>query len=71
MYIILYINCTSIKDNFLKIQLLLILCLFFTEVWLLYTVLVSTEQQSQSAICMYISPLFWISFPFKSPQSIK
>ena len=58
MYIILYINCTSIKDNFLKIQLLLILCLFFTEVWLLYTVLVSTEQQSQSAIGMYISPLF-------------
>ena len=71
MYIILYINCTSIKDNFLKIQLLLILCLFFTEVWLLYTVLVSTEQQNQSAICMYRCPLFWVALPFKSPQSIK
>ena len=32
-------------------------------------VLVSTVQQSESTI--HISPLFWISFPFRSPQTIK
>ena len=31
--------------------------------------LISTVQQSESAICIYISPLFWISFSFRSPQS--
>ena len=31
--------------------------------------LVSTVQQSDSAIRIYVSPLFWISFPFRSPQS--
>ena len=31
--------------------------------------LVSTVQQSESAICVHISPLFWISFSFRSPQS--
>ena len=43
--------------------------------------LVSTVQQSKSIIyiymyiyncthiCVYTSPLFWISFPFRSPQS--
>ena len=30
---------------------------------------VSAVQWSESAICMHISPLFWISFPFRSPQS--
>ena len=30
--------------------------------------LVSTVQQSESAICLHISFLFWISFPFRSPQ---
>ena len=44
--------------------------LIFTEVWLLYNVvLVSAVQQSESAIRIHISPLFWISFPFRSPQS--
>ena len=33
-------------------------------------VLVSAVQQSESAICMQISP-FWISFPFRSPQSME
>ena len=28
--------------------------------------LVSAVQQSESAICFYISPLFWNSFPFRS-----
>ena len=31
--------------------------------------LVSAIQQNESAICKHISPLFWISFPFRSPQS--
>ena len=32
--------------------------------------LVSTVQQSESAVCIHVAPLFWFSFPFKSPQSI-
>ena len=32
-------------------------------------VLVSAVQQSESAICIHITPLFRISFPFRSPQS--
>ena len=44
--------------------------IFFIEVQFLYTaVSVSAVQQSKSAICIHISPLFWISFPFRSPQS--
>ena len=44
--------------------------LIFIGVQLLYNVvLVSAVQQSESAICIHISPLFWISFPFSSPQS--
>ena len=31
--------------------------------------LVSTVQQSESALRIHTSPLFWISFPFRSPQS--
>ena len=31
--------------------------------------LVSAVQQSESAICIYVSPLFWISSPFRSSQS--
>ena len=44
--------------------------LIFIGVELLYSVvLVSAVQQSESAICIHISPLFYISFPFRSPQS--
>ena len=32
-------------------------------------VLVSAVQQSESAMCIHTSPLFGISFPFRSPQS--
>ena len=32
-------------------------------------VLVSTIQQSDSAVHRHMSPLFWISFPCRSPQS--
>ena len=39
-------------------------------VQLLYNiVLVSTVQQIESAVRIHISPLFWISFSFRSPQS--
>ena len=38
--------------------------------WLLSSVvLISAVQQSESALCMCISPLFWIFFPFRSPES--
>ena len=37
---------------------------------LLYNVvLVSTVQQSELVGCIPISPLFWIPFPFRSPQN--
>ena len=32
-------------------------------------VLVLAVQQTESAVCIHISPLFWISFLFRSPQS--
>ena len=39
-----------------------------TKQLLLYNVvLVSTVQQNESAICIHLSLLFWISFPFRSP----
>ena len=43
--------------------------------WILYhwatteARLVSAVQQSESAIRLHMSPLFWISFPFRPPQS--
>ena len=33
--------------------------------------LVSGVQRSKSAICIHISPVSWISFPFRSPQRIE
>ena len=33
--------------------------------------LVSTVQQSESATCMRICPLFWISFPSRSPENTR
>ena len=46
--------------------------LIFTGVWLLYNVvLASTAQQNASAIHAQISPPFWISLPFRSPQCIR
>ena len=51
------------RHSFLKI--------IFIGVYLLYNVVpVSTVQQSESSMCIPISPLFWISFPFRSPKSI-
>jgi hypothetical protein len=41
----------------------------FTGVYLLYiAVSVSAVPQSESAICIYVPSLFWISFPVWSPQ---
>ena len=56
-------------------ELLLSICLLlflinFIGIQLLYNVvLVSTVQQSESAICIHMPHLFWISFPFRSPES--
>ena len=42
----------------------------FIGLQLLYNVvLVSTVQQSELAVCVHITPLFWLSFLFRSPQS--
>ena len=41
---------------------------FLIDVQLLYNVvLVSAVQRSESAICIHIPLLVWISFPFRSP----
>ena len=46
--------------------------LIFIAVQLLYNVgLVSALQQSDSALCINIFPLFWICFPLRSPESIE
>ena len=58
-----------VEDNW---QSYFILFYLFIGVYLLYNVvLVSAVLQSESALCIHISLLFWISFSFKSPQSIK
>ena len=36
-----------------------------------FSMFVSTVQQSESVICIHISPHFWTAFPFRSPQSIE
>ena len=44
--------------------------LIFIGVWLLYNVvLVAAVEQSESVTRILIYPLFWISFPLRSPQS--
>ena len=45
-------------------KLILLEYSYFTTV-----VLVSTVQQSESGKYIHMSPLFWISFPFRSSQS--
>ena len=46
----------------------ILLCLFFSIV-ALRCLLVSAAQQSEPAPYIHTSPPFWISFPFRSPQS--
>ena len=65
-------NGTSVKISSLSIMFAVgfFFFLIFFGVELLYNiVLVSTVQQSESAIYIHISPLFWISFAFRSPES--
>ena len=46
--------------------------LIFIGAQLLYNaVLASTAQQSELATCIHISPSFWVSLPFRTPQCIK
>ena len=50
--------------------LFIYLFIYFIGLQLLYNVvLVSTVQQSELAVCVHITPLFWLSFLFRSPQS--
>ena len=56
-FVISKYNCILFKLNFDQ------------NIVLYNVVLVSTVQQSESVIRIHISPLFWISFPFRSPQS--
>ena len=49
-------------------KMFVLLCFLFCFVFY-NVVLVSAVQRSESAICIHISPLFWISFPLRSPQS--
>ena len=54
----------TLKSNYIPIKLISI------RVCLLYNVVsVSAVQQSESTIHIHISPLFWISLPFRSPHS--
>ena len=45
---------------------------FLQKYKLLYNVVfISAINQNESAICIHRSPLFWISFAYRSPQSVK
>ena len=49
----------------------LILKLIFTGVQLLFNVvLISAVQQSEPAMHIHVSPLFWISSPFRSAGAL-
>ena len=55
--------CGWLKLNILKFIFIEVYCSCFTML------LVSAVPQSKSAIRIHTPPLFWISFPFRSPQS--
>ena len=64
--------CWSLRFLFLWKHACLFKKLILIGVWLLYNIVsVSAGQQSEPDKCLHISRLFWISFPFRSPQSIK
>ena len=71
----LLLNITELYSEMVKkVNVIYIFFLFlkliFTGVQLLFNVvLISAVQQSESAIHIHISPLFWISSPFRSAQS--
>ena len=65
---ILFLFIFAIKYQ-MPLTLFLLICI---GVQLLYNfVLVSVVQQSEFGICIHTSLLFWIYFPFRSPQSIE
>ena len=41
----------------------------FIGEYLLYSVVLVCSKVNQMYMCIHISPLFWISFPARSPQS--
>ena len=44
----------------------------FIGVELFYNVMsISAARQSESTLCLHISPLFWVSFPRGSPESTR
>ena len=52
------------------VVLFLFIYLFSIGVQLLYTAMsISAVQQNETVMHLNISPLFWISFPFRSPHS--
>ena len=54
-----------------SLSILFFFQLIFIRVYLLYNVvLVSSVEQSESAMCIHVT-LFWISFSFRLPQSIE
>ena len=63
---VIFLKFTHILFVF-AIGLELFFKLIFIGVQLLYNVLVSTVQQSESVIHIHMFPLFWISFPLGSP----
>ena len=63
-------NITTLRLGFQIPQTFVFLLLIYIRAELLYNgVLVSAIQKNESSICLHISPLFWISFSFRSPQS--
>ena len=56
--------------DIVDVYLFILFKLIFIGIELLYNVVfVSAVQQSESTIHIHISPLFWISLPFRSPHS--
>ena len=76
-YLLVCVNWSFTFWNFLELKkkkLLIHDCWFFKliviGVQLLYSdVFITIVQQSESIICLHITPLFRISFPFRLPQS--
>ena len=59
---------TNLISFYVSVSVFLFFFSISITVQLFYNVLVSTVQQSESIIFIHMPPLFWISFPFRSPQ---
>ena len=66
-----YAVCLHLLDllTVLCAKLPVFVLIFIGVKWLYTVMLASTIRQSESAVCVYTSPVFWISFPFRSPLS--